>query len=52
MGWYTEDYGGEDYTVLNIHLDIRPIRIAGPLYEHRIAAEDNRRESDDSNEQN
>lgn len=34
LGWYTEDYGGEDYTVLNIHLDIRPIRITGPLYTH------------------
>lgn len=34
-GWYTESFGGEDYTVLNIHLDIRPIRVAGPLYEHR-----------------
>jgi cyanophycinase len=33
FGWYTEDFGGEDYTVANIHLDIRPIRIAGPLYE-------------------
>lgn len=51
-GWYTEDYGGEDYTVLDIHLDIRPIRITGPLYEHRIAAEDNRRESTESSEDN
>lgn len=31
-GWHTPDFGGEDYTVANIHLDIRPIRIAGPLY--------------------
>lgn len=44
-GWYTEDFGGEDYTVLGIHLDIRPIRITGPLYEHRMAAEDSRSES-------
>ncbi|MFM9963326.1 MAG: cyanophycinase [Planctomycetaceae bacterium] len=44
-GWYTEDYGGEDYTVLDIHLDIRPIRIAGPLYEHRMATEETRRET-------
>ena len=51
-GWYTEDYGGEDYTVLNIHLDVHPIRIAGPLYEHRIAVEDSRRDSEDSAEQN
>ncbi|NCY01748.1 MAG: cyanophycinase [Planctomycetia bacterium] len=34
-GWYTESFGGEDYTVLGIHLDIRPISIAGPLYSHR-----------------
>ena len=34
-GWYTESFGGEDYTVLNIHLDIHPIRISGPLYEQR-----------------
>lgn len=33
LGWYTEAYGGDDYTVLNIRLDIRPIRIAGPLYQ-------------------
>ena len=51
-GWYTEDYGGEDYTVLNIHLDVRPIQINGPLYEHRIAAEDSRRDAEDSAEQN
>ncbi len=44
-GWYTEEFGGEDYTVLNIHLDIRPIRINGPLYEHRIAAEEKRSDS-------
>lgn len=42
-GWYTEEFGGEDYTVLDIHLDIRPIRIAGPLYEHRLATEPKRR---------
>jgi cyanophycinase len=34
-GWYTESFGGEDYTVLGIHLDIRPISIAGPLYSDR-----------------
>ena len=38
-GWYTESFGGEDYTVLNIHLDIRPIAIAGPLYTRRPARE-------------
>ena len=33
VAWYTEAFGGDDYTVLNIRLDIRPIRIAGPLYD-------------------
>lgn len=33
IAWYTEAYGGDDYTVLNIRLDIRPIRITGPLYD-------------------
>jgi cyanophycinase len=32
VGWYTESLGDESYTVLNIHLDIRPIEIIGPLY--------------------
>jgi len=32
LAWYTEAYGGDDYTVLNIRLDIRPITITGPLY--------------------
>ena len=51
-GWYTEEFGGEDYTVLNIHLDIRPIRIAGPLYEHRMAVEATRRDATESSEDN
>ncbi len=33
VAWYTEAFGGDDYTVLNIRLDIRPIRITGPLYD-------------------
>jgi cyanophycinase len=33
VGWETESFGGDDYTVLNIHLDIRPITVKGPLYE-------------------
>jgi cyanophycinase len=33
VAWYTELYGGDDYTVINIRLDIRPIRITGPLYD-------------------
>lgn len=32
-GWFTEAYGNDNYTVLNIRLDIRPISIPGPLYE-------------------
>jgi cyanophycinase len=43
-GWYTESFGGEDYTVLNIHLDIRPIAIAGPLYTRRSAVREAARE--------
>lgn len=31
-GWYTEAFGGDDYTVVNIRLDVRPVRIRGPLY--------------------
>jgi cyanophycinase len=34
VAWYTESLGGDDYTVLNIRLDIRPIRLPGPLYEY------------------
>lgn len=33
VAWYTELYGGDDYTIVNIRLDIRPIRITGPLYD-------------------
>lgn len=33
FAWYTEVFGGDDFTVLNIRLDIRPIRIVGPLYD-------------------
>lgn len=32
VGWRTEAFGGEDFTVANVHLDIRPVEIAGPLY--------------------
>ena len=31
-GWFTEAFGNDNYTVKNIHLDIRPIEISGPLY--------------------
>jgi cyanophycinase len=33
VGWFTEAFGNDNYTVLNIRLDIRPIRLAAPLYE-------------------
>ena len=35
LGWYTEAYGGDDYTVVNIRLDIHPIRINGPLFKRQ-----------------
>jgi cyanophycinase len=33
IAWYTESFGGDDYTIVNLRLDIRPVRITGPLYE-------------------
>ncbi len=33
IAWFTEMFGSDDYTILNIRLDIRPIRINGPLYD-------------------
>ena len=35
IGWYTPASGAGAYTVANIHLDIRPIQIAGPLYSYK-----------------
>src|SRR5262249_5649385 len=35
IAWFTEMFGSDDYTILNIRLDIRPIRINGPLYDHQ-----------------
>jgi cyanophycinase len=32
VGWHTDARGGEDYTIANVHLDIRPIEIVAPLY--------------------
>ena len=32
LGWRTDAYGSEDFTVANVHLDVRPVQIAGPLY--------------------
>ncbi len=31
-GWYSSANGASTYTVSNIHLDVRPVQIAGPLY--------------------
>lgn len=31
-GWYTGAFGGEDYTVLNLSLDVTPVLMRRPLY--------------------
>ena len=33
VGYYTGAFGGEDYSVYNIHLDVRPIKMTAPLYQ-------------------
>ncbi len=33
LGWNTEISGNDEYTIMNLHLDIRPITIRGPLYD-------------------
>jgi cyanophycinase len=32
MGWSTEEFGGEQFTVTNLLLDIKPVRLPMPLY--------------------
>lgn len=32
VGWFTGAFGGEDYTVANLYLDVRPVRVRQPLY--------------------
>jgi cyanophycinase len=32
MGWSTEEFGGEQYTVSSLYLDITPVRLPMPLY--------------------
>ena len=32
LGYFTSSFGGEDYTVTNIYLDIRPVQMSKPLY--------------------
>ncbi len=31
-GWFTGSFGGEDYTILDMRLDIRPVKVRTPLY--------------------
>ncbi len=31
-GWGSEEMGGEDYTVINLYLDVTPVRMPQPLY--------------------
>ena len=32
LAWFTGAFGGEDYSVSNLRLDVRPVRLAQPLY--------------------
>lgn len=32
MGWSTEEFGGEQFTVTNLYLDVSPVRLPMPLY--------------------
>ena len=32
-GWFTGAFGGEDYTAVNLYLDVTPIEMAQPLYQ-------------------
>jgi len=32
IGWSTDELGPEDYTVINLYLDITPVRLPQPLY--------------------
>lgn len=32
LGWSTEEFGGEQFTVANLYLDIRPVRLPIPIY--------------------
>lgn len=38
MGWFTGGFGGEDYTVVRMGLDVTPVRMQRPLYE-RLSAD-------------
>jgi cyanophycinase len=32
VGWSTDEFGGEAYTVINVRLDITPVRLPQPLF--------------------
>lgn len=32
LGWYSSALGGDSYTVKDLYLDVRPVRLATPLY--------------------
>lgn len=32
IGWFTGAFGGEDYSVAHLYLDVQPVRVAQPLY--------------------
>ena len=32
LGWSTEEFGGEQFTVANLYLDIQPVRLPIPIY--------------------
>ena len=32
LGYFTSSFGGEEYTVTNIYLDVRPVQMSKPLY--------------------
>lgn len=32
VGWYSDESGGEEYSVANLYLDIAPVRISRPLF--------------------
>ncbi len=33
LGWFTGAWGGEDYSVARIYLDVRPVRMSHPLHQ-------------------
>ena len=37
VGWYSDESGGEEYSVANLYLDIAPVRISRPLYSPWVA---------------